>query len=132
MGTWGVESFENDGASDWAYDLEASHDLGFLQETLDAVLEAEYVDASLGENGVAAAEVVACLQGHPGAALPESVVGWLKKNQLTLPEDLVPKALQVVRRVQSPPSELLELWEDSTEFASWQAALTSLQHRLGA
>lgn len=132
MGTWGVESFENDGASDWAYDLESSGNLRFIQETLEAVLKADYVDASLGENGVAASEVVACLRGNPGPMLPDSVSDWVKQRPQDVPGDLVEKALGVLRRVQSPPSELLELWEESAEFASWQAALSSLQHRLSA
>jgi hypothetical protein len=38
MGAWDVDSFANDTACDWSYGLEEAKDLGYVENTLDAVL----------------------------------------------------------------------------------------------
>ena len=78
MGTWGTGTFENDGASDWVYDLEETKaPVQFLSDTLKAGLNDEYLESGDAENALAAAEVVAALLGHPAANLPQSVTSWL-------------------------------------------------------
>lgn len=47
MGTWSHESFGNDTACDWAYELEGITDLSVIESTIDRVLESEdeYLEA---------------------------------------------------------------------------------------
>ena len=46
MGAWGVGTFENDDASDWAYQLEEAGDLDLVQVTLAAAADPEaYLEA---------------------------------------------------------------------------------------
>jgi hypothetical protein len=132
MGTWGTGTFENDGASDWVYDLEeAKAPASFLAETLKSGLNEEYLESTDASNALAAAEVVAALLGHPAANLPQSVTSWLSNHAgLELPPDLREQAVAAVDRAHSPPSELLELWEESGEMENWLAGLTNLEARL--
>jgi hypothetical protein len=131
MGTWGFGSFENDGASDWAYDL-ASTGVALLHDTLQEVLAngEDCVEAGPAENAVAAAEVVATLGGKSGKELPDSVAEWVRSHRQDLTPFLREMALSALERVQRPPSELLELWEESPEFAQWQEAMNDLRQRL--
>lgn len=131
MGTWGVGSFENDGASDWVYELEASPGLAFLEETLEAGLATGYLETTEGENAVGAAETVACLLGRPGEYIPESLENWVAANKLPVSPQLRAKAVAAVQRVQSEPSELLELWSEGEEAEAWRASLADLVVRLG-
>lgn len=132
MGTWGTGTFENDGASDWVYDLEETKaPVQFLSDTLKAGLNDEYLESGDAENALAAAEVVAALLGHPAANLPQSVTSWLASHErLELSSDLREQAVAAVDRAHRPPCELLELWEESGEMENWLAGVTDLEGRL--
>ena len=130
MGTWGTGSLQNDGASDWVYDLESSSGFAFLEEALDTGLTPDYLGASEAENAVAAAETVACLSGRPGPNLTESLETWVRGQTQPLSAALRAKALAVVQRVQSAPSELLELWDDTDDLEAWRSDLAALGKRL--
>lgn len=132
MGTWGTGSFENDGASDWVYELESSSGLAFINETLDAVLGDGYQESTEAENALGAAETVACLLGKPGTYIPESLEAWLTGQKLAVSAELKAKAAAAVRRVQTPPSELLELWDEGGQGDEWRASLADLLARLSA
>lgn len=135
MGAWGVGSFDNDTACDWAYDLQGMEDLSFVEETLDAVLQAvEYLEAPEAEMAVAAAEVLARLRGNPAEkdAYTEKVDRWVESHPDTPPKSLIDKALKSLDRIQADNSELNELWEESDEFAAWQGAVDDLRRRLTA
>lgn len=131
MGSWSTESFGNDSACDWAYKLEKYQDLSFIESTLQFVIDSgsEYLDSRDGEQAVAAAEVVAWLRGFPGKvdSYTETVSNWVKAHPLTPSDELVQKALKVVERVQTEPSELVDLWEGSPD---WAEAMKNLRDRL--
>ncbi len=75
MGTWGAKSFENDDAMDWIAVIEEASDTEPMKDALAAVLEAEgeYLEAPDCSNAMAAAEVIAALNGAPSPDLPEEV-----------------------------------------------------------
>ena len=134
MGTWSRESFGNDDASDWAARLDEYDDLGLVEATLDTVLEAgeDELEAPEASEAIAAAEVVARLQGNPGTAddLPEEVEAWVERIQLLPSADLAAKARRALDRVLAGPSELMELWDESGESAAWQASVRELKGRI--
>ncbi len=68
MGAWDYTTFGNDDACDWGGDLRSHDDLSFIEDTLDRVIGAgeEYLEAPESCEAVAAAEVIARLQGHFG------------------------------------------------------------------
>lgn len=134
MGAWGTDTFENDTACDWAYGLEGTADLTRVRQALTACVEAgdEYLDADVACEALAACEVVARLKGQSGArnAYTEPVDAWVAAHPMTPPPDVVALALKAIDRVHTPPSELLELWDEEGPNAGWHAAINDLRARV--
>lgn len=133
MGAWGVHTFQNDSARDWVYDLEDSQGLTFIEESLDTALaQGEYLDSEEGSFALAAAETVACLIGRPPHQdlLTGPLTEWVKENPPEVTGDVLQKAVRAVDRVATPPSELLELWEQTELFQDWTNSLADLKRRL--
>ena len=135
MGAWGEGIFDNDEAMDFVGDVIETKDLSRVEEALDAVLEADdYLEAPTATEGLAAADILARLHGHSGETgdYPEELDAWVAKVKLTPSEEILKKARQVVERVRTPPSELLELWSEDGDPAAWLATLDALMQRLNA
>ncbi|WP_423205430.1 DUF4259 domain-containing protein [Pseudomonas kribbensis] len=133
MGTWSIHAFGNDEAADFAIELSESSNLDLIQSALEDVIAAdEYLEAPEADRGIAAAAVLALLNGQeiPGA-LDEAISTWVK-SQTTKPSSvLLTKAQVVVERVLSKNSELVELWIESDEYESWQDGLRLIKASLG-
>jgi hypothetical protein len=134
MGAWSHEPFGNDTANDWAYGLEETEDLSYIDQTLDQVLSVgeEYLDASDAQEAIAAVEVIAKLlgKGTQSDAYTDNVDRWVQGMDETPSALLLNKAQQVVQRVLSPNSELWELWEESDEFDDWKQSIEQLHAAL--
>jgi hypothetical protein len=134
MGAWGAGSFDNDTACDWSYDLEETDDLSLIENALGRVLDArdEYLDAMDAEEALAAAEVIARLQGNFGEknAYTEPVDEWVAENPLTVTPELAKKSHAAIERIMGAQSELAELWEESESFDEWKAAVAELKGRI--
>jgi hypothetical protein len=134
MGAWDHTTFGNDDACDWGGDLRSSEDLSFVDETLDAVVDtgSEYLEAPESSQAIAAAEVIARLQGRFGIrnAHTESVDEWVAAHPQVVSAALVRKAHAALDRILTQPSELLELWQESDDFESWKATITELKSRI--
>ncbi|WP_248741612.1 MULTISPECIES: DUF4259 domain-containing protein [unclassified Pseudomonas] len=133
MGTWSIHAFGNDEAADFAIELSESSNLDLIQSALEDVIAAdEYLEAPEADRGIAAAAVLALLNGQeiPGA-LDEALSTWVK-SQTTKPSSaLLTKAQVVIERVLSENSELAELWIESDEYESWQDGLRLIKASLG-
>jgi len=131
MGSWDATSLGNDTANDWVYELEECDDLSLIKTTIQKVLDAgdDYIEAPEAEEAVAAAEVLAWLQGHPGPvnSYTEKVALWVSENPLNVPSSLVEKALFVLDRILDDSSELNEQWDGD---AKWVASMADLRTRL--
>lgn len=128
MGAWGVGSFENDDAMDFAGSLS---DLTAVESAFEA-LEREGVDYLQGPEcsvAVAAAEVVAALGGRPAELLPEEVADWTRGRPAAAPR-LVRRARAAVERVLAG-SELRDLWGESDSWTEWSGRMADLKSRLG-
>jgi hypothetical protein len=136
MGAWASDSFGDDDACDWAYELEDCNDLSFIEATLDRVLETAdcYLEAPDASRAIAAVEAIARLQGNWGERSPysEAVDKWVEKTKLTPSKVLVLKAHRAIERILSKQSELLELWQESEEFENWRTAVRALRSRVNA
>lgn len=136
MGAWGTGVFDNDTACDWAYSLEESNDLSIVEAAFEKILAtgSEYLEAPDAEEGLAAAEVVARLQGNFGEknSYTETVDSWIAKNKIKVSPELANKALATIARILSEPSEIVELWAESGEFDTWKSNIESLKSRIRA
>ena len=130
MGAWSHEPFGNDTACDWGYGLIESEDLSAIESALDAVISAkgEYLEADLASEAIAAIEVLAKLlgKGTQSDSYTEGIDEWVKAHPQKPSPALLQKAKQAIARIQSPESELLELWEDGEESDAFNASLLQL------
>jgi hypothetical protein len=135
MGAWGYDTFENDAACDWTYELDQYSDLSPVEAALEAVLNEkhEYLDIDdIGAQGLAACEVIARLQAGGGQqdAYTEAVDQWVAAHPQTPSESLIRKAEAAIDRITQEDSELFELWQESTHLESWLKAVENLRKRL--
>lgn len=134
MGAWGTGVFDNDTACDWADDLAETNNLSAIEAALDKVLAsgAEYIEAPDAEEALAAAEVIARLQGNAGFsdAYTETINTWVEENKLNVSAALANKACSALERILLEPSELMELWEESDEFGVWKSVVENLKSRI--
>ncbi len=130
MGAWSHEPFGNDTACDWGYGLLEATDLSPVEAALDAVIEngEDYLDADLATEALAAIEVLAKLQGKGTQtdAYTKEIDQWVKRHAQKPTAELLAKAKQVIERIASADSELLELWEEGEEADAWKASLRQL------
>lgn len=131
MGAWDATSFGNDTANDWAYGLEECDDLSYIETAIQKILDAgdDYIERPDAEEVIAAAEVVAWLRGRstPVNGYTKKIAEWTAAHPIQPPPGLIQKALSALDRIEQQPSELLDLWEGSTE---WIASLADLRSRL--
>ena len=131
MGAWSHNSFDNDDALDWAADLKDSKGTEALVDALESVTgnAEDYIEAPESSIAIAAAEVVAAMNGKGAGSLPPEVNEWLKGQSVAGPA-LTAKARSAVDAVLSN-SELKELWEENEDdFPRWTALLNDLKSRL--
>jgi len=100
MGAWGTGIYDNDAAADWAAELE-KRGLAAITDALDAVINAEYLDAWEGTCGLAAADAVARLRsgGGEATAYSEGVTNWVAQNHASPSDDLIAKARSALGKV---------------------------------
>ncbi|MBB5057560.1 hypothetical protein HDF16_002266 [Granulicella aggregans] len=134
MSAWGTAIFENDDAADYAASIAEDSDLHQLERTLDRTLAVGSGDleAQDGSEALAAADIVARLLGNWGIVddYTANIDMWVKTVKLTPSAILVTKARDSVKRVETEPSELLELWAESDELTAWKSSVDKLAQRL--
>jgi hypothetical protein len=138
MGSWGTGTFDNDTACDWAYGLERTQDLSLVREAIEKILAQgrARIDASRAEEALAACEVIARLEGNWGTrnSYSRNVDVWvLAHPKLAPPRELVQDALNAIDRIMSAPSELVQLWDETSDAegaAEWRAAVADLRARV--
>ncbi len=131
MGAWGYGAFDNDTAGDWVYALEEAEGLEVIEAALDAVLVVgdDYLEAGEAEVALAAAAVVVLLQAGEDApeCVSETVNEWVARYPFEVPWSLAKKTVDVLDRILTEPSELVELWSDTEDFDAWQASVVELK-----
>lgn len=134
MGAWGVGTFENDYACDFAAEVAASSSLLRVEGALDSILKVgnEYLEAPDACEALAAAEIVARLSGRSGekSAYTEEIDKWVARIKLVPSSELLDKARRSVARITMEPSELLDLWTESEEGEAWKGSVNDLLARI--
>lgn len=136
MGTWSYQPFGNDVALDWVEDLIERKNLSLIQETLDNAIDegADYLDAEIAEESLAAIEVLAKIKGKPTQtdAYTEEVDLWVSENfsKLKITTALSKKVIKVLKLVQSENSELMSMWKEAgtEDFEKWNNNLNELSN----
>mgnify|MGYP002653909178 FL=1 len=134
MGTWSHESFGNDTANDWAYELEDATDFSVIEAALQVALDEgdEYLDADLAMEAIAAVEVIAKRlgEGTQSDVYTEKVDQWLETISEQPRDDLLSLAKRVLERIVADDSELKELWLESDEYELWLGNIQQLNDAL--
>jgi hypothetical protein len=126
---WGTGSFENEYAADWLKKLSDITPDDLTQIFVRAADHPGYLEAPAASVVVAAAEVIAALQGSHTERPPAEVVKWTTNRQASAPE-LIALALRALERVRKN-SELKDLWLEADGLNDWIAAIQDLQTRVG-
>jgi len=136
LGAWGVGTFENDTACDYAAEVADGKDLSRIEATLDAVLAAgaTHLEAPDAEEALAAADIIARLGGRFGQrdAYTATIDEWITRIKLQPSKQLVEKARGSIARIMKEPSEIVDLWRDSDEFEMWKSSVEDLTARLSS
>jgi hypothetical protein len=134
MGTWSHESFGNDTANDWAYELEDATDFSVIEAALQVALDEgdEYLDADLAMEAIAAIEVIAKRlgKGTQSDVYTEKVDQWLETISEQPNDGLLSLAKRVLERIVADDSELKELWLESDEYELWLGNIQQLKDAL--
>ena len=132
MGTWGYGNLENDAAADWLFEWQELKTTGFVEGTLDELLEnTNSPDVRLCQEALAAAELVAVWNGHPAPDFDKEVLPMVQGVDIDEDElaELKQKSKSVITVI-SGDSALMERWEDTDEMAEWRSTLKNLVTRL--
>lgn len=134
MGAWGTGIFENDDVLDWKADLLDSDDIELIEETIEEVLEEEYIESDLASNALGAIEILAALQGSPGKEIlnnqstTEDLYDWINTHK-GKGKELIAKAKRAVKKIKKD-SELKELWDETEKYPIWLNTIDDLENRL--
>lgn len=131
MGAWTTDSFANDDALDWLIDFVEAPTIEMLRDTLEHITTLdpdEYLEAPDCSEAIAAAEIVAALNGRPTAKLPDDLKAWLQTNHGLDAKALTAVALTAVKRIVQG-SELQELWAESDFHVQWLEDIAQLEQR---
>jgi hypothetical protein len=136
LGAWGVGTFENDTACDYAGEIAAGEDLSRIEATLTRVLGAgtSYLEAPDAEEALAAADIIARLGGRFGKrdSYTAAIDKWIDRVKLPPSRQLVEKARSTIARILTEPSEIVELWSDADELDAWKSSVEELSARLSS
>jgi acyl carrier protein len=129
MGAWGIGNFENDTIQDWIIELVEAQDINLLSESIEMVLEDNYLDADVACIAIGAVEILAALQNRPGKEINEDELQeWIlqHKGQVT---NLLEKSHKALGKILAE-SELKELWEKTEDYGNWVTTIKELQSRI--
>ena len=131
-GAWDVGAFDNDDALDYVYELQEYDTYKVLWMPLGkACLAADYIDAMVGAQAIASAEVIAAILGNPVENLPDEVQAIAAAYDGEPDTKLVGSAKACVSRVlDTDVSELAQLWQEVGDYDVWRESTTDLLRRL--
>ncbi|MEL6270024.1 MAG: DUF4259 domain-containing protein [Chloroflexota bacterium] len=144
MAVNGVNPFHNDGAGDLMMEIQndPAYGLEIISEILEAVInppvEGFELDVDICTAGIAAAELVAALNGNPSPDLPEHYAEWVGDKPTGTDKAMIADSLKAVERIRQKDTELYQLFEETSEsphspgdlMVEWATVLNDLVKRL--
>jgi len=134
MGAWGAGIFENDGAGDYVWKVEAAPSIATLLRPIETVLEAikdgDYLEMGFCEEANAAAEMLAALHSGDKSALSPSALEVLPTIKGKPTNEDMNRVRAVVERI-TKDSEMAEAFVESDSAEIWLAVMQGLRERLG-
>ena len=132
MSTWGMGSFDNDGALDFVSAFVETPKPGMVDEALRRMGEKKHQqDLTDNERALAAAEVVAAMHGQPADDIPAELEDMLQSFTVKPNPELLKLARQAVLAVKTQ-SEMRELWDEGDDGQIWLEHIDDLVARLSA
>lgn len=127
MKAWGTSAFCNDDASDWRAVLTACPDFSVIHLALDAATVENRVSWRAAARAIAAAAVVACLNGKP-VIVPTSVHYWVCGQPVpdAVLNEKAHRAISSVLR----DSELRDHWAQTDQHPEWLALVRDIESRI--
>src|SRR5215475_13195140 len=98
MEAWGAESFQNDDAADWLARLGAMSPDDLTRVFSLVADNSGYVEATDASIAVAAAEVIAAVNGRPATGAPPEILEWTRKNHLGITPALKTLSIRALDR----------------------------------
>lgn len=86
-------------------------------------------DDDLAEEALAAAEVVAAINGYPSSDFPSELMAWSLSSKVELSNTLLATSQALVKRV-TTGGALKDAWQEGNDFDSWRQVLEDLADRL--
>lgn len=130
MAEWGPGIYENDDAMDWIYDLLDSGGLGRVKRALDVVLQDDVEDLEAADCRIAlaAADLVAALDGDVNPNLPAEAEEWLTLVNKSV-SGLRAKAEEAVHEIKDS-SILRTRYKEKGTLDDWEKVINALLRRL--
>ena len=128
MGAWGYQTFEDDTAPDWIYDLtDASDPKQFLRESLNPEGLDGYLEYDAGCGILSAAETIHSILIGFRFAPPDELNEWVISHQTLDVRSMLPDCKIGLIQVLSESSELNELWaENAEDYLKWRENVQQL------
>jgi hypothetical protein len=141
MAAWGYRNFENDAASDYAWDVKES-DSGVLK-VIRTIIEFPHTPPTedKAEEVLAAIEYLAAGKGNPSEDITPEASAFVSANLLQFKQYLVPGfsdpgvnivelSVQAINKVRTG-SELSDVWKrDEDDIQPWHEVLDDLEKRI--
>ncbi|MFJ3784534.1 DUF4259 domain-containing protein [Streptomyces sp. NPDC090093] len=130
MGKWGYGPFDNDGAADFAGDLDAiplSRRIQTIRAALASVAGdgSPHIDGGRAELAIAAAALT--VRGVEGGDEFQSAT-WGPNGEIPkIPKELAPLALEAISRLLATSNDLRDDWSVEEEGTEWLAMLRRLK-----
>lgn len=148
MGAWGITSFDNDTAMDFLDILESSpegegsdeepgREALLIMTLMRAGHPEDGADADAATEGLAAAELIAAINGQPVEGLDdtlesfEDLHSWIASGRIAFrnKKPVVELAQKAMARILT--SELNDLWAETEDHDAWLDTVKDLRKRLG-
>jgi len=135
MGAWGTDILDNDAAQDFIAAILDENNLAMIEEAIERVLKTgdEELEAPDAEEAIAAVDIISrLLQFDEDDEIDEEdeLAVWISNCEEEPDDVLVENARKAIERILTDPSELLELWQESDDFETWERGVRALQQSL--
>ena len=132
MGASSTSIFDDDDGADWFGDFAEQPGITRIEAAFSVVLTSDddrYLELPECGAAIAAAEVVAALNGKPHPDLYEEIESWVDSHLALLTPRLKAEALKSLEQIKHE-SESKDAWMDTPYASDWLEELAALEQRL--